>query len=308
MSLESAPGADEPRSLLGRIQARMDRLRPAEAKVANVVLADPSSVIRMTLAEMAAAASVSEPTILRFATAVGCDGFHEFRIELAQSVALGIPATQSAITVDDDVPTTISKVFDYTITSLDHARRHLDADRVAQAIDVLVDARNILFIGLGASGIVAMDAEQKFPLFGKPCAAPVDYHQQFLAASVADEHTAVVAISNIGRTASVLDVVRVARSRNAMTIGITGSQNALADAVDVPLVVQSLDNTDVYTPTLSRLAQLVIVDVLATSVMLRRPAADMEHLREMKRELSRMRSGDFATGADAAAGDSGALE
>lgn len=293
MTQETVSGPGEPRTLLGRIQARRDRLRPAEAKVAKVVLSDPSTVIRMTLAELAAAAEVSEPTILRFATAVGCDGFHEFRIELAQSVALGIPATQSAITADDDVPTTVSKVFDYTITSLDHTRRHLDAERLAQAIDVLVEARNILFIGLGASGIVAMDAEQKFPLFGKPCAAPVDYHQQFLAASVADEHTAVVAISNIGQTASVLDVVRIARGRGAMTIGITGAQNALAEIVDVPLLVQSLDNTDVYTPTLSRLAQLVVVDVLATSVLLRRPAEDMERLREIKRELSRMRKGDF---------------
>lgn len=289
MSALSAAEADM--TLLGRIQSRVDRLRPAEAKVAAVVLEDPASVIRMTLAGVASAAGVSEPTILRFASAVGCDGFHEFRIELAKSVALGIPATQSAIAAEDDVQLIVSKVFDFTITSLDHARRHLNTEHVADAIDILSNARNILFLGLGASGIVAMDAEQKFPLFGKPCAAPADFHQQYLAAATADEHTAVVAISNLGRTTSILDAVRLARTRKARTIGITGSQNELAELVDVPLIVQSLDNTDVYTPTLSRLAQLAVIDILATSVMVRRPESDLEEIREMKRRLSLMRAG-----------------
>jgi len=297
----SQDGSGNPGSLLSRIAADIDRLRPSEAKVARVVLDNPSAVVGMTFAELANAAGVSEPTIMRFTNAVGCDGFHQFRIELAQSVVLGIPATQSAIESGDDVPTTISKIFDYSISSLDHTRRHLDAGRVAAAIDALVEARNIIFVGLGASGIVALDAEQKFPLFGKPVSAPIDHHQQFLAASMADPSTVVVAISNVGRTRSILDVVHRARERGAATIGITGGAAELASAVDVPIIVESLDNTDLFTPTISRLAQLVVIDVLATSVMLRRDPADLEWLQTTKRRLSLMRSGrlDEAEGDDA---------
>nr|BFE56025.1 SIS domain-containing protein [Dactylosporangium thailandense] len=277
--------------VLERISRSLDQLRRSERKVADVVLADPRRVVPMTLAELAELAEVSQPTIVRFANAIGCDGFHDFRIQLAQSVALGVPATQSVIEAQDDTATTVGKIFDFSITSLDHVRRHLDLDAIARAVDTLASCSHIVFIGLGASGIVAMDAEQKFPLFGVPCSAPIDTHQQFLAASTSRPGTAFVAISNTGRTVSILDTVRVARERGATVIGITGGPSPLAELSNIALVVESLDNTDVYTPTISRLAQLVVVDTLATMVLLRREEPALEDIRTMKSRLSRMRSG-----------------
>lgn len=149
--------------VLERINRGLPTLRRSERKVADVVLADPHKVVPMTLAELAEAAGVSQPTIVRFANAIGCDGFHDFRIQLAQSVALGIPATQSVIQAQDDTGTTVSKIFDFSITSLDHVRRHLDLAAIDAAVAALAASTHIVFVGLGASGIVAMDAEQKFP-------------------------------------------------------------------------------------------------------------------------------------------------
>lgn len=277
--------------VLAKISSSLDNLRRSERKVADVVLADPHAVVRMTLAELAEAVGVSQPTIVRFANAIGCDGFHDFRIALAQSVALGIPATQSVIEARDDTATTVSKIFDFSITSLDHVRRHLDLAALEAAAQALAAAERIVFIGLGASGIVAMDAEQKFPLFGAACSAPIDTHQQFLAASVSTPSTVLVAISNTGRTVSILDTVRVARERGATVVGITGGPSPLAELSTVALVVESLDNTDVYTPTISRLAQLVVIDALATMVLLRRGEPALSDVRTMKARLSQMRSG-----------------
>lgn len=280
-----------PGNVLNRIAEFSHRLRPSEQKVAARVLEDPKAVVRMTLAELAKSSQVSEPTIVRFANGIGCDGFHDFRIQLAQSVALGIPATQSVINKDDDTTTTIVKVFDYTISSLDHARRHLDTQQIERAVTALSSCRSILFIGLGASGIVAQDAQQKFPLFGVPCTAPIDHHQQFLAGSVADSDTVVVAISNVGRTQTILHTVHVAREGGATIIGISGGATPLAQLSDIPIIVESLDNTDVYTPTISRIAQLVVIDVLATSVMIRRDDDALRALRRIKQRLARMRAG-----------------
>lgn len=275
--------------ILTTIAERLDGLRRSERKVAAVILEAPDQVLGMRLADLAESAAVSEPTVIRLATAVGCDGFADLRLRLAQSLALGVPATNSVITRDDDVATVVSKVFDYSITSLDHSRRRLDIDRVTDAVDALADARSILFLGLGASGIVALDAEQKFPLFGVPCSAPTDHHQQFLAASVARPGSVVVAISNTGATTTIIEAVRIARDAGATTIGLSGGETPLLAHCDIPLVVEALDNTDLYTPTISRLSQLTLIDVLATSVAVRRSDQEHERLTRMKAGLAHMR-------------------
>ncbi len=275
--------------MLTVIAERFDNLRKSERKVARVILDQPATVLSMKVADLAAAAEVSEPTVIRLVTAVGCHGFPDLRLRLAQTLALGVPATNSVITPDDDVASVVSKVFDYSITSLDHSRRRLDIDRVAEAVAALSDARSILFLGLGASGIVALDAQQKFPLFGVPCSAPTDHHQQFLAASVAEPGTVVVAISNTGGTTTIIEAVRVAREGGATTIGLSGGQTPLLDHCDIPLVVEALDNTELYTPTISRLSQLALIDVLATSVALTKPETEQHRLMSIKAGLSRMR-------------------
>jgi RpiR family carbohydrate utilization transcriptional regulator len=279
------------RALLDVIGAAVPNLRRSEQKVARRVLDDPHRAVHSSIAELADASDVSQPTVMRFCTAIGCDGFQTFKLRLAQSLAFGIPATHSAIERTDRTHDLVEKIFDFTLSSLEHARRNLDQADIDRAVDLLAGAEEILFIGFGASGIVAQDAQQKFPLFGVPCGAPVDAHQQFIAASLAGPGTAVVAISNTGRTRSVIRCVEVARANGAPTIGISGAQTPLLAGCDVGLVVETLENTDFYTPTISRLAALVVVDILATATALRHPAGYIERLRVMKEQLTAMRTG-----------------
>jgi RpiR family transcriptional regulator, carbohydrate utilization regulator len=99
----------------------------------------------------------------------------------------------------------------------------------------------------------------------------------------------VVAISNTGRTTSVLEVTERAKRAGAAVIAVTGGPGPLADLADVAIVLRTFEDTDIYTPTVSRLAGLVLVDVLATAVAVRRGPAHLERLREMKEALSAFR-------------------
>jgi len=145
-------------------------LRKSERKVADAVLMEPRRLLATTLAQVADLAGVSQPTVIRFCIAIGCSGFQEFKLRLAHSLALGMPATHSVLSDADSLDAVIEKIFDYTITSLDWARQHLDPKAIEQAVGLLQSATAIEFFGFGASGIVASDAQQKFPLFGVPCA------------------------------------------------------------------------------------------------------------------------------------------
>lgn len=275
--------------LLERIAAAEATLRASERKVAALVAGDPSFVVGASMAAVADAAGVSEPTVMRFCTGIGFAGFQPFKIALAQTLALGIPATLSGIRRDDPVATITTKVFDHTLSSLDRARRSLDADQVERAVDAILTARSIDFAGLGASALIALDAEQKAPLFGIPVSAPTDPHQQFMAAATATPGTVTVAVSNLGATHSVLEVARTARGNGAVVIAISGDETPLVEHADIRLVVKTIEDTDVFTPSVSRLAGLVVVDVLATAVAVRRGSEHLERLARMKQGLTRFR-------------------
>jgi RpiR family carbohydrate utilization transcriptional regulator len=271
------------------IRAMRPGLRKSDGKVADVVLDDPHRIMTSTVAETAMLAHVSQPTVLRFTTMIGCTGFKDFKIRLAQSLAFGTPATHSALLETDSSDTVADKIFDYTITSLDWARTHLDKVPLRKAVDMLERCDGIIFFGLGASGIVARDAQQKFPLFGVPCRAELDTHQQFMTAAMMKPGEVAFVISNTGTTRSIIEVARVARENGANVIGLTGVNSPLTGYCDISLVVETLENTNTYTPTISRIAALVVVDILSTSVAIRRPADARHSISRMKRQLSDMR-------------------
>jgi RpiR family carbohydrate utilization transcriptional regulator len=243
-----------------------------------------------TVAETAELAGVSQPTVIRFCSAIGCEGFQDLKIRLAQSLALGTPATHSAITDEDTPEEVASKIFDYTLSSLDWARHALDMEQVNAAVDLIVEATHIEFFGFGASAIVAQDLQQKFPLFGIPCNATMDSHQQLMAAMMMRPGSVAVAISNTGGTQTIIELARLARDQGARVIAITGaSQTTLVDYSDVVVNVETLDNTDLFTPTTSRIAALTVADILSTLVARRLGQAHNQRLVRMKRFLSHMR-------------------
>ncbi len=280
------------RNVLELILVRLPNLRKSDRRVAEHILLDPQAALRATVAETARHAKVSEPTVMRFCAALGFDGFQDFKLKLAHSVALGMPATQSVLEAADTPQALADKVFDYTMTSLDWARSQLDHEALGKAIGLLTAAKRIEFFGFGASWIVAADAQQKFPLFGVPCLVHTDSHQQFIAASMMQPGDVAVAISNTGRTTAVLDVIRAAREMGATVIGISGRAGRMSQLCDLLLIVETLENTDIYTPITSRLAALVLVDILAVGVAMQRGIAHQKRIASMKRRLSAMRSGD----------------
>lgn len=283
---------DPGRNVLEVTTTLLPDLRRSDRKVGEWVLASPDAVLGATLAETARQAGVSEPTVVRFCEAIGCGGFQDFKLRLAQSLTLGMPATHSVLSTADSPGVLADKVFDYTMNSLNWARRQLDHEALARAIDLLERARRIDFFGFGASGIIALDAQQKFPLFDVPCLAHTDSHQQFIAAAMMRPGDVAVAISNTGRTVGILETVRIARKNGASVIGLSGHRSSpLVRLCDVALIVETLENTDLYTPTISRIASLLVIDILAAGVSLRRDAEHEARLVQMKSNLTAMRTG-----------------
>lgn len=264
-----AMSGDRP-ALLDRIAALRPELRPSERRVAEVVLAQPNRVPVLGLSGLAAAAGVSHPTVARFCNALGLSGYREFRLQLARSLAAGVPFVHRDVLAGDSVAEIGAKVFDRAISALMTVRNHLDPGALAAAIDCLAAARRIEFYGQGNSGIVAHDAEHKFFRLGVATAAHADAHVQAMAASLLAPGDAVIAISGSGRTRELLRSVEIARDAGARVIAVTVAGSPLARSADICLLADVPEDPDIYAPMTSRMVHLVLLDVLAVGVAVRR--------------------------------------
>ena len=277
---ESIPG-----NLLESIQTRLEELNKSERKVAEVILRDPKSATRYSIAALARASSVSEPTVNRFCRNFAATGFPDFKIRLAQSLASGTPYVSQNVEVDDSIDEFTDKIFLSTMASLDRTRQSISTVSLTHAIDVLIQAKQISFFGMGGSAPVAMDAQHKFFRFNIPVTSYDDFLMQRMVAAASGTGDTIVAISYTGRTREMVEVAKIARERGASVIGITKPDSPLAVECTVSLEVSTPEDTDIYMPMTSRIIQLTIIDVLATGVTLKRGADFHSHLKRIKDSL-----------------------
>ncbi|MDP3700010.1 MAG: SIS domain-containing protein [Hylemonella sp.] len=280
--------------MLDRIRASLPSLAPAEQRVGQLVLADPRAFANLPVSELADRSHVSKPTVVRFCRSMGYDGLSDFKLKLAGTVSEGVPFIHRSVDVDDKTSDVVVKVIDNTVSAFLKYRNNASTAAIDKAVAVLAatykTGKRIEFIGAGNSGIVALDAQHKFFRLGVNTVAYSDGHMQVMSASLMGPGDCMVIISNSGRTRDLMDACDIARKNGATTIVITTSGSPLAMAGHIHLAADHPEGYDRYSPMVSRLLHLMIVDILATCVALRIGGNRLQPmLKEMKNNLRNKR-------------------
>lgn len=276
--------------MLSKISEQLDSLSAAERKVAEVALAEPKWFVHAAVAEIAERSGVSQPTVIRFCRTLNFKGLPEFKLALSGSIGQsGLPFVHAELNTDDSMGDVMEKVLGNTAAALLGARRTLNEDALENAIAMLTHARRIEFYGVGNSGIVAQDAQHKFFRFGISTVAYSDTHIQLMAAAVLSPQDVLVVISNSGSSIEVLDAVSIAKENGAQVIALTRPESPLAQLADCVLSVASQEDAGRYTPMISRLLQLAVIDILAIGLALRLGEEASFQLEKGKRSVRRHR-------------------
>jgi glucokinase len=143
---------------------------------------------------------------------------------------------------------------------------------------VLSAAQRIEFYAVGHYGVVADDAQFKFLRFGISAVAITDTRLQRLSAKVLGPGQVAVIISSSGRIDDLLAVADCARERGAAVLAITASHSPLAKRADVALIVDHVEDVATQVPMVSRILHLLVIDILAVGVAMRRGAEGMAEL------------------------------
>ena len=254
--------------MLDSIDAHRTKLRKSERKVADYVLAYPNEAIRSSLTVLAETIGVSQPTVIRFCRAIGCQGFQDFKLNLAQNLSGRARYFHQQLVANDIIEQTASSsVFDHTIAQLVNVRNHLsrDSESFQQAVTLIAQASRIEFYGVGMSAITALDGQHKFIRLGMgiPCTVYSDAANQRIAATALKPGAVAIVCSISGRCPEILQIATLAAQTGAKVIAVTAKDSPLAQQSHVTLTVgiSPIDSED-YTLFTERIAHLVILDAL----------------------------------------------
>ena len=271
--------------MLREIEAAIPALSRSQATVAEWVLAHPKEAADATLSHIATECGTSEPTVVRFCRHIGLDSFRELGRRLTEALSAPESYVHRDVNPDDRPADAAIKVLDASIQSLVDMRTDLSSMPIEEAATVMAGARQIAFGGLGASGYVARDASHKFFRLGVPCVSLIDTPMILQFAAIAEPDDVLVLLSHSGRWPEFGRAARVAQKRGATVVAITNPESDLAATANILFPCRVIEDTSVYTPMSSRLAQLALLDALLVALALARGESAGDRLRRSKEAL-----------------------
>ncbi|TLS50919.1 MurR/RpiR family transcriptional regulator [Paenibacillus antri] len=275
---------------LVRIREVIDQVNPSERKVAAYILEHPQDMIEQSVAQLAANSGASQAAIVRLCKSLGVKSYQELKLKVAgdlqerkhESSATGY----SDIQPNDSIQSIIESVSNNNIQSIRDTVKIVDAAAVERAVAALNGAKRIFFFGVGASNLIAMDAQQKFLRINKTSLSFPDPHVQLTSAVTMTADDAAVGISYSGETSEIIRALTIAKEHGATTISITKyGDNTVSRTADIPLFTSSTETEIRSGAMASRISQLNVVDILYIGVASRNYDSAVTYLEESRRAI-----------------------
>ncbi len=153
-----------------RLEGHLPDLTKSQQRIASYLLASYDEATFLSAADLAERLNVSEATVVRFAKAVGYDGFPELRRCLQGLFrAKATPASRLQRTLSELAGSqghVLAKVLDMEVQYLAEAAHSIAQADFDRALDVLLSGQRIFVFGSGPSGILADLAELRLRRLG----------------------------------------------------------------------------------------------------------------------------------------------
>lgn len=263
-------------------------LPESERKVAKYILKQPHSILNMTVAELGEESNTSSSAVMRLCKSLDFKSYQELKIRIISDIESNVDLEYVDIKKGDTIESITRSIKNNSIKSIEETFDFLNYDVIEKAVVLLDKAGTILIIGLGASFIVAKDAQQKFLRINKVCYAMEDMHLNATIIANLKENDIVLSISASGETLEIVKLVELANDNGINTIAITNySKNSLSRIAKYCLFTPA----DIESPfrsaaTSSRLAQLFIIDVVFTYLATLKYDSTIEHLEKTMDAIS----------------------
>lgn len=302
------PGKQHTPRLLLNIRSNYSELNPAMRQIADYLLAEGQAVTQ-SIHELALRAGVSDASVTRFVHLLGFNNFKGFQLDWAKSTVkeeakAGREQSDNTIVFEyggaspqDSASEIGRKVFQSNIQMLRDTMDTIDYKKVEQVTKRILQARNLVFFGVGHSFVTASNGRIRFYRLGINSFSYSDTQEQTVAATTCTEHDVFFGISNFGRSAAVVKNIALARRRKAFTVGITSAAGSpLTQAVDLCFLtacnnanIEYRTNDQAFEPACESIAQIALLDCIYMNVALRRDKSCFDMFYSTAKELAKER-------------------
>jgi len=273
------------KSLFVNIRAKYEDMGPGEQKIATLLMAEPNSILPLTINEFAKKAGCGNATLVRFSKRLGLNGYQDLKIAVASEIA-SLSEEQSPIALSDTCYDMFTKRLRDVQVTLQKTRFALNPEAMDLAAKKIMVAKRIVIFGLGNSAAVAHDAQHKFLRVGLNASSCSDNHLQTIIASHLDKDCVAIGISHSGRSVDIVEALKLAHICNATTICVTNIDSSpITEVADICLYTQSEETQHSILGMSSRIAQLTIFDAIYTYIVANSDTAASKAIRETESAL-----------------------
>ena len=257
-------------SLIKRIEKNFDSLQKSEKKVATYLAKNSATRLDGTISQLADQLGTSVATISRLCRKLEYANFQDLKLSIAEQAKQGsgqfVKNVPEDITLNDDPATVCKRLLHSQIVALEKTHDLFDQKVFADVVDAILEAEHVVFVGVGGSYALCVEAVHLLTKIGIHCSAHSDGYSQLISSSMSPKMTLVVGISFTGTTPSVANTLGVASGLGANTVSVTSNPVSPVAKNSRHCILSSVtanQMTPLYGDFLEgRIAQLFILNVL----------------------------------------------
>ncbi len=230
--------------ILKNIELNKASFSKGQKKIADFIINHYNKAVFMTAAKIADETGVSESTVVRFANALGFDGYPEFQQALQETVKGKLTALQRFEQASEHLESRdiLSLVMNSDISILKTTYEQMDKDLFERAVQAISDAKKIYIIGVRSSSALASFLGFYLNLLFDDVRviSTTSVSEVFEQIMRIGEGDALIGISFPRYSNRTVKALQYAKSKNATVISVTDSKvSPLVEYSDVALLAES---------------------------------------------------------------------
>ena len=251
--------------MIHRLNLSGSRLSKSHRRIAEYILQHYDKAVFMTAAKLGEMVNVSESTVVRFAVALGYEGYPELQQALQELVRHRLTATQRfEMSSDISQEEVLSTVLKADMQNIRSTIDGIDNAAFLRAVQVISGARRIYILGLRSAAPLAQFAGYYLHyIFDDVRVVAAGSTDVFEAISRIEASDVLLGISFPRYSSRTIEAMSFARSRHAQVIGLTdGPMSPLHEVADICLSMR----TDMASFVDSMAAPMSVINALIVAL------------------------------------------